>query len=284
MKLNNNLALFLVPLLLFFSFCEKNASDINTSSDMNSKNDDVLKISELKLINPESIPSIVNEKALEIARKNRYTTIRILQVADSKTPTFNIYYPETDQYEMKSYNIELDLECKTALTLKDVTQLHMQLLNTLAIAKPTYETCWDLATIFPYANYSGTPFRFSLYKSYYGYPYGWWHKIIYSLLWNNGDWNMCNVPLTDDRYNDLVNSFQWSDDGPDDNGRIARPVSISLFEHEDRQGDEESWTIPHTPIYSTLYPVRSINSSSVGNVTNKVTSIDMFVRVFTPTN
>jgi len=273
MKKRTRLTLLICVVVLVFVIinnCDTSKQKIINPNDvqLSNTNNIQLKLGPWNLVMPDSIPSIVNKKALEIASKNYFGNIRILQADARDSIIFNILYFDDDGKEIKSLNVNLTAEQNKIIKVEDVSKLIP------SIKKTSTYTCWMLAYVYTGSNYSGYAIQFSQGHT----TYGWYHKVI----WDLRNAQACCAYYYNGLFNDCISSYYWEDDGPNVNGRIARPVNFKVWEHPNRTGRSWDWEIPK---YTSLYPVRNLHDTNFANdgCNNIVTSIDMFYRVFTPT-
>ena len=169
-------ASFVIVIIILIAGCQTTDDTIHNSPA--SQKEPALQASAtvLNFFMPDSIPEVVWEKASEISLQNKFANCRILQVENSKSPTFNIYYFSDDGAEvLKSFNVFLSTASSKIDSVVDVTNFFSGSLKK-ALDEPI--VCWDL----------GDMCKYSPYQQYYAFVfgqsaqgYGWFSKTIFDL-------------------------------------------------------------------------------------------------------
>jgi hypothetical protein len=263
----------LFPIVCFFSCkkVEKITSLEKTEIIVQDSEFIVDQIGPYELIMPTSVPDVVNDYVIKVAKDKDVNNFRILQVKNEPM-TYNLLCYSEEKNSQYAFNLKLN---SSQNELKEIIVIPI---DNNKLKKTNTWTCWNLVAIFPYLHFGGDSYLFTQSTT----TYGWYHKTIKSLVRNLGDWGCCSgMPLTSD-YNDHVNSFDWYDNGPNTDGRIARPAALHLFENENYSGIDQLFEVD--PQYNSSTPLCRLQYTTVGKVQDKVTSLDIFYRVFTPTN
>ncbi len=257
----------LASFFLFACGQENENSISDPTTNLENTNQSELFYENQKFLMTDSIPNAVNEKALEIAGKNLYSNIKIVKVETKGNPTYNILYFNNNGFADQSFNVVLSKENR----IKSVNQLQFQ---SRRLHKTAVTLCWHLAKIYKGAGYTGDSFTFSQ----AAIDYGWFHKVI----WNCANSQSCCGFDYLGNFNDQTSSFGWTDDRSHYSGYgyIARPVNFKIWEDANRGGEDNDWEAGKPTSYS---PRHTLDCSNLGSWDNRLSSIDMFYRVFTPT-
>jgi len=272
--------LFLLIILIAFTSCNKN----NTIEPKKLETDIIVKEDSngefFELIMPDSLPDIISEKAFEIAIKNKFCNIRILEVKNQESPTYNIEFFDSYCNVLKSYNLSFNNQLNEIINTKDVTDFTVSQLN----KANTSWVCWDLGKFSKNYPYSAPEYCFVQ----AAISYGWFTKLIYDLRCDQVD-GLCGQWACEASWylNDSISSNRWRDDRTEyeETGRIARPCNLRIYKNANFSGPQKTWSISK---YKCLYPERSIDIVNYSNwqyddgtnCNNSVTSIRFDYRVF----
>ena len=269
----------LILILLIIIGCNKTSDNIVDSQENKNQGQisDQPLTPEFDFFMPDSIPDIINKKALEMALSQKCSNIRLLQLKDTKNPTFHIYFFEDDLKGIAAYTAELNVGQKEINKLSQVSLPY----DAESLEKTLTDTkCWTLATFYTGAYQSGTSFTFSQQTT----THGWYHKIAMNLSYSLG----CCGGNYSGSLDNVITSHYWEDDCCSPYGRIARPIAVHVYDeiNLDNSGSNYQYsTYSGDHRYHVYYP--PVYSNHDGDwdgegVDDMVSSIDMFYRVFTP--
>jgi len=281
-------------IFIFFVNCERSNTPLETKTSPNdiAKSNNLPKILETDLFMPDSIPDVVNNRALDLALEFNYSNIRILGIKNLKEPSYHVFFYEDDLGGLKAFQINLNKSEKTVVSEREVSLPYDS-----KLPKPMDDyKCWDLATIYSDPYYSGSSFKFTASTT----TYGWYHKVVNYLRLTNG----CCGGQYPGTFDNIISSFTWKDEHYSPQYRICRPIGFHAFDEENRDNDgvDINWERndshyagfdPSAPLGDTCRQLLedfnwNDDEEKIGGIyitiNNKASSLDMFFRVFTPSD